>query len=61
MSRLRQRKAFYYAGLINTIVALFLLTRDNEWWDRPAWAVAVLTIGISLLFVGYGLHRREQP
>ena len=61
LSRLRQRKAFYYAGLINTIVALFFLTRDHEWWDRPAWAVVVLTIGLALLFAGYGLHRREQP
>ncbi len=61
LSRLRQRKAFYFAGLINTAVALFYLTRDYEWWDAPAWAVAVLAFGIALLFAGYGLHRREQP
>jgi hypothetical protein len=61
LSRLRQRKAFYFAGLINTAVALFYLTRDYEWWDAPAWAVAVLALGIALLFAGYGLHRREQP
>jgi len=61
LSRLRQRKAFYYAGLINTIGALYFLTRDHEWWDRPAWAVVVLTIGLALLFAGYALHRRQQP
>lgn len=61
LSRRRQRKAFYYAGLINTIGALFFLTRDHEWWDRPTWAVLVLAIGLALLFAGYGLHRREQP
>jgi predicted Ser/Thr protein kinase len=61
LSRLRQRKAFYFAGLINTAVALFYLTRDYEWWDAPAWAVAVLALGVALLFAGYGLHRREQP
>ncbi|NIM63541.1 MAG: hypothetical protein GTO30_18430, partial [Acidobacteria bacterium] len=38
LSRLHQRKAFYYAGLFNTIIALFFLTRDYEWWDRVPWA-----------------------
>ena len=61
LSRLRQRKAFYYAGLFNTIIALFFLTRDYEWWDRLPWAVAVLVFGVILLFAGYWLHRREQP
>jgi serine/threonine protein kinase len=61
LSRLRQRKAFYYAGLFNTILALYFLTRDYAWWDRLPWAVTVLTAGLLLLFVGYWLHRREQP
>ena len=61
LSRRRQRKAFYYAGLVNTVVALFLLTRAYEWWDRTAWAVTLLLIGIAVLVAGYALHRREQP
>ena len=61
LSRLRQRKAFYYAGLFNTIIALYFLTRDYAWWDRLPWAVVVLTLGVALLFVGYWFHRREQP
>jgi hypothetical protein len=61
LSHLRQRKAFYYAGLFNTGAALYFLTRDNRWWDRPGWAVTVLAIGVALLGTGYALHRREQP
>ncbi len=61
LSRLHQRKAFYYAGLFNTILALFYLTRDYEWWDRVPWAVLVLMAGLVLLGIGYWLHRREQP
>ncbi len=61
LSRLHQRRAFYFAGIINTVVALFFLTRDHEWWDRPSWAVFVLAVGIGLLYTGYRLHCREQP
>jgi len=61
LSRLRQRKAFYYAGLFNTILALYFLTRDYAWWDRLPWAIGVLMAGLVLLVVGYWLHRREQP
>jgi hypothetical protein len=61
LSRHRQRKAFYYAGLINTILALFFLTRAYEWWDRTAWAVTLLLLGLAVLVAGYALHRREQP
>jgi len=61
LSYVRQRKAFYYAGLLNTILALYFLTRDYGWWDRPNWALMLLGLSIVLLTAGWWLHRREQP
>jgi len=59
-SRLRQRKSFYYAGLLNTGVALWLITDHHDWFDRPAWAAVVVFVGLLVLAVGFGLHARER-
>jgi len=52
LSRFRQRKSFYYAGLINTGVALWLITDRYGWFDRPAWAVGVGAVGLAALAAG---------
>jgi hypothetical protein len=56
----RQRRAFYFAGIINTGIAIGLLTDHYEWHDRPAWAVAVLSVGILALAGGLGFDLRER-
>jgi hypothetical protein len=60
LSRHRQRKSFYYAGLLNTLGALWLITAHQDWFDRPAWAVAVGLCGLLLLAAGVALHARER-
>ncbi len=60
LSHYRQRRSFYLAGLINTSMALFYVTRHNEWFDRPGWAVVVIGFGLALLAIGFGLAQRER-
>lgn len=60
LSRHRQRKSFYIAGLISTGTALWLITDHNEWFDRPLWAVAVIAVGLAVLAAGFGLHLRDR-
>jgi hypothetical protein len=52
LARPRQRHSFYYAGLLNTGAALLLITQHYEWHDRPAWAIAVLGVGVLALAAG---------
>jgi hypothetical protein len=59
-SRFRQRRSFYYAGLINTAVALSLLTDHYHWKDRPGWTAAVVTAGVILLAIGLGLEHAQR-
>ena len=60
LSRLHQRKAFYFAGLFNTALALWFITRQYGWWDRPLWALLVLAAGLGALVVGLFVYRRES-
>jgi hypothetical protein len=60
LSHQRQRKSFYYAGLINTGVALWLITTHYEWFDRPAWAILLIAIGVAGLIGGLALDRLER-
>jgi hypothetical protein len=64
-SHFRQRRSFYTAGLINTGLALALITDHYEWLDRSGWAVAVLIAGSAALAAGFGLEvlewRRRSP
>ena len=60
LSHHRQRRSFYYAGLLNTGVALWFITSHNEWFDRPVWAVAVIATGLVVLFAGFGLDTSER-
>jgi len=59
-SRFRQRRSFYYAGMINTGLALYLITDHHRWFDRPAWAMTVVGVGLLVLAVGYRLDSRER-
>lgn len=60
LSHHRQRRSFYFAGLLNSGAALFWITDHHDWWDRPSWALAVLLAGLLLLAVGAGLVRFER-
>lgn len=42
LSRQRQRRSFYYAGVINTGAALWLIAEHYEWFDDPLWAISVV-------------------
>jgi serine/threonine protein kinase len=52
-SHWRQRKSFYYAGLINTGLALYFLADLKHWYDKPAWSVMLIVIGLAGLVAGF--------
>ena len=56
----RQRKSFYYAGLLNSGVALYLIADRNQWFDKPAWAISIVVAGIAALAVGFVLDARRR-
>ncbi len=60
LSHRRQRKSFYYAGVLNLGTALILIAHRREWFDRPAWAVAVVAAGLTALAAGFLLDRLER-
>jgi hypothetical protein len=60
LSQTRQRRAFYYAGVLNTGGALYLIADHRGWFDRPLWAIAVIVAGLIVLGVGFVLDRRER-
>ena len=38
LSHPRQRRSFYYAGVLNLGTALYFVADHHNWFDRPAWA-----------------------
>jgi hypothetical protein len=60
LSQTRQRRAFYYAGVLNTGAALYLIASHRAWFERPLWAVAVILSGLAALALGFMLDRRER-
>jgi predicted Ser/Thr protein kinase len=60
LSRHRQRRSFYYAGLINMGWALWEIADHNHWRNKPLWAIALVTGGLVVLGVGYALNVRER-
>jgi hypothetical protein len=60
LSQKRQRRAFYYAGLINTGGALYLIADHRGWFDKPLWAILVIVAGLLTLGVGFVLDRRQR-
>ena len=60
LSHYRQRRSFYYAGLLNTAGALWFITEHYEWFDRPAWGATMVIVGLAVLVAGFGLAARER-
>jgi hypothetical protein len=60
LSHQRQRKSFYYAGLLNSGIALILIANRNHWLDRPVWAVSVVVAGLAALGAGFMLDARRR-
>jgi serine/threonine protein kinase len=60
LSHRRQRRSFYYAGLINTGFALYYIADHNDWFDEPLWAMAVVGAGLAALAAGFLLDRRRS-
>jgi len=58
LSERRQRKSFYYAGLLNTAAALYLIADHRGWFDRPAWGTVLIVVGLTALGAGFLLDRR---
>jgi hypothetical protein len=65
VSHRRQRRSFYYAGLINTGIALFLIADHRHWFDKPSWGTVLVAAGLTVLVAGFGLdaleRRRARP
>ena len=57
LSQRRQRRSFYYAGILNLGIALYFIAAHRQWFERPAWAVAVITAGLTALAIGFALDR----
>ncbi|HET9370162.1 MAG TPA: serine/threonine-protein kinase [Vicinamibacterales bacterium] len=60
LSHARQRRSFYYAGVINSGVALFLIAARNEWFNRASWATTLVIVGLVTLTVGYLIDRTQR-
>jgi predicted Ser/Thr protein kinase len=60
LSHYRQRKSFYYAGLMNIGWALWIITDHQDWFDKPLWAIAIVAIGLATLAAGFGLEGRDR-
>ena len=60
LSERRQRKSFYYAGLVNLGAALFYIASHRDWFERPAWAIAVIAAGLMALATGFLLDRARS-
>ena len=59
-SHVRQRKSFYYAGLLNTGIALYLIADHRKWFDKPLWAIALIGCGLIALAAGFALDARKR-
>jgi len=59
LSERRQRKSFYYAGLLNTGGALYLIADHRQWFSRPAWGVTLVMLGVAALAGGFIMDRRR--
>jgi hypothetical protein len=60
LSHQRQRRGFYYAGIVNTGLALWFTADHHHWFDKPAWAMALVGFGLAALVAGFALATRER-
>jgi serine/threonine protein kinase len=59
-SHARQRRSFYYAGILNTAVALWWIADHHRWFDQPWWATTLILVGLVVLAAGFVLASRER-
>ncbi len=59
-SHARQRKSFYYAGLLNTAIALYLIAERQKWFEQPMWAIGIIGCGLATLAAGFVLDARRR-
>lgn len=60
LSEPRQRRSFYYAGMLNLGLALYWIADRRDWFEWPAWAIAIVASGLAALAAGFVLDRRER-
>jgi hypothetical protein len=60
LSHARQRRGFYYAGIVNTGVALWFIADHQRWFDKPAWAMVLVGVGLAALVLGFALAASER-
>lgn len=60
LSHPRQRRSFYYAGVLNLGIALYFVADHREWFGRTAWAKTLIAAGLTALVAGLVLDRRER-
>jgi hypothetical protein len=60
LSHQRQRRGFYYAGVLNAGLALWFIADHHEWFDKPWWAIALVIGGLAGLVAGFALDARER-
>jgi serine/threonine protein kinase len=60
LSEMRQRRSFYYAGLLNVGLALYYIAARRHWFDRTGWAIAIVAAGLAALAAGFILDRRSR-
>jgi hypothetical protein len=60
LARYRQRRSFYYAGLMNIGWALYAISGRYHWRDKPLWSITLVGAGLVALGIGYALSVRER-
>jgi hypothetical protein len=60
ISRWRQRKSFYYAGLLNAGLALFFIADHRDWYSKLWWGRTLIIIGLAGLVAGFVFATRRQ-
>jgi len=60
VSERRQRRSFFYAGLLNLGIGLYHVADHRQWFARPAWAIALVVVGLAALAVGFTIDRQTR-
>jgi hypothetical protein len=46
--------------VLNPGIALYLIAVHREWFERPAWAIAVIAAGLVAPAAGFGPDRAQR-
>jgi serine/threonine protein kinase len=60
LSHQRQRRSFYYAGVLNASVAFWLIADHRKWFEKTEWAISLILVGLAILAGGFWLSHRER-